>query len=81
MEGNATANDPALISKAIIDYYIPVQLSDAAVEYKEGLTIFKRNVPSNYFDDGSWNLSWETVPDQVYDLLNYIITIPEFQLK
>ena len=81
MGGDQTANDVELISKTIIDHYLPVELLTTAVEYKEGLTIFKRNVPSNYFEDGSWNLSWDTVSDQVYDLLNYIITIPEFQLK
>ena len=81
MGGDQTANDVELISKTIIDHYLPVELLTTAVEYKEGLAIFKRDVPSNYFEDGSWNLSWDTVADQVYDLLNYIITIPEFQLK
>ena len=81
MGGDETSNDPSLISRTIINYYLPNELLADAVEYKEGLEIFKRNVPVNYFDDGSWNLSWDTVPDQVYDLLKYIVTIPEFQLK
>ncbi len=81
MDGDETANDPSVISKTIIDYYLPNELPANATEYTEGLAIFKDRVPVNYFEDGSWNLTWDTVADQVLDLLYYVITIPEFQLK
>ena len=34
-----------------------------------------------YFEDGSWSLNDSTVPRQVYDLMRFFITLPEFQLK
>jgi len=75
-------NDPDLISKTIVDHLLPNSFTDNATEYEEALISFKRKIPENYFDDGSWNLSWEDeVIDQVYDLLLFTINLPEFQLK
>ena len=44
------------------------------------VVVFKEPVPSNYFDDGSWNLEFDEVPMQFQCLMNYVITLPEFQL-
>ena len=73
------SNDPAFVTKEIIDYFIPngLQTVDAYIEATE---VFKWEVPENYYDQGLWNLSWDTVPAQVAVLLGHISKIPEFQL-
>ena len=52
-----------------------------AEEMVDAISIFKGEVPENYFEDGTWSLNDETVPRQVYELLRFFITLPEFQLK
>ena len=50
-------------------------------ERLDALSIFKGDVPENYYEDGTWDLSYESVPKQVYDLILFFISLPEFQLK
>jgi hypothetical protein len=73
------SNDPAFVSKEIIDYFMPngLQTVDAYIEATE---VFKWEVPQNYYDQGLWNLTWNTVPAQVAVLLSHISKIPSFQL-
>ena len=52
-----------------------------AEEMADAISIFKGEVPENYFEDGTWSLDDETVPRQVYELLRFFVTLPEFQLK
>ncbi|MHA7055749.1 DUF1800 domain-containing protein [Aquimarina sp. M1] len=78
MSGNS--NDVELISRSILDNFLSKELL-SATEYDQGLEIFKDQVPENYFEDGTWSLNWDTAPRQVYQLLRFLITIPEFQLK
>jgi len=51
------------------------------VERLDAINIFKGDVPENYYVDGSWDLNYESVPNQVYNLILYFISLPEFQLK
>jgi hypothetical protein len=73
------SNDPAFVTKEIIDFFIPngLQTVDAYIEATE---VFKWEVPQNYYDQGLWNLTWTTVPAQVGVLLSHIAKIPSFQL-
>ena len=73
-------NDPAAISKALVDFLLTEELPNQS-EYDAITDVFKGDVPQNYFDDGIWDLNWDDVPNQVRDLLNYTVRIPEFQLK
>jgi uncharacterized protein (DUF1800 family) len=50
-------------------------------EAKDAVNIFKGEIPDNYFDDGTWTLYHELVPNQVYNLMFFFISLPEFQLK
>ena len=50
-------------------------------ERKDAINIFKGEIPDNYFDDGTWTLNYESVPTQVYNLMLFFISLPEFQLK
>lgn len=75
----AESNDPALVAQLIVDHFIPNGLNTPDA-YDRATDVFKWEVPQNYFDDGSWNLNWETVPTQVGVLLLHISKLPEFQL-
>lgn len=77
--GGPQAYEPAIVTEKILDFLIPVGLQSAA-EYQYATTVFKWDVPQNYYDNNEWNLSWNTVPDQVAALLSYIGKLPEFQL-
>lgn len=74
------SNDPYVVTRAIVDHFI-VRGLPTDEEYERAVARFKAEIPQNYFDDGTWNLQWNTVPGQVTLLLNYIVTLPEFQLK
>jgi hypothetical protein len=56
---------------------IPYTLDD----FETGIDIFKSSVPSNYFEDNIWSLGFEGVPFQVEELLVYIVSLPDYQLK
>lgn len=73
------SNNPELITASLIDFFTgqsldPVHL-DAAVGY------FKAGVPENYFLDGSWNLNWDSAPEQIINMIKYLVKLPEFQLN
>ena len=50
-------------------------------EMADAINVFIGEVPENYFEDGTWSLKSNSVPKQVYDLMRFMITLPEFQLK
>lgn len=78
LTGNS--NDPEFITKTIVDYFLSKELYTAS-EYDIATDIFKWEVPQGYYDDGSWNLSWENTDYQVLMLIQHIFRMPEFQLK
>lgn len=73
-------NDPYFASRRIVDYLIPNGLQDEDV-YERAATVFKSPVPENYFEDGSWDMYWESVPAQVGLLLLFLLELPDFQLS
>lgn len=80
MDNDADANNVTEICKKIVDHFLPKAWKNAS-DYDQALEIFKDQVPDNYFEDGTWTLSYPSVNRQVYKLLLFIIRIPEFQLK
>ena len=72
-------NDPALVTQKVIDYFLPASLHTPEL-YERATTIFKVDIPQNYFDNEEWNLNWDSVPWQMTSLIQYIIRIPEYQL-
>ncbi len=72
--------DPAFIARTLVDYFVPKNLY-TEMDYETATVVFKADVPQNYYDDMTWNLSWSSAPDQVALLLRHIFRIPEFQLK
>lgn len=72
------SNDPTLIVTALVDFFTgqtlePVHLQSAVINFKAG-------IPENYYEDGSWNLYWDSAPYQIVNLLYYLVKLPEFQL-
>ena len=50
-------------------------------EMTEAINVFIGEVPESYFEDGTWTINDSSVSRQVYDLMRYLVALPEFQLK
>jgi uncharacterized protein (DUF1800 family) len=74
------SNDPYLVTQTIVDFFVPNGLF-APEDYDRATAVFKWEVPQNYYDNGEWNLYWETAPAQVALLMQYISRLPEYQLS
>ncbi len=72
-------NDPEEITADLVTHMTSKGFDDSR-QLNNAVTAFKWEVPQNYFDDGSWNLDWITVPPQVALLLQYVTRTPEYQL-
>ncbi|MGK0386799.1 MAG: hypothetical protein ACI849_001418 [Patiriisocius sp.] len=79
-ELSSDSNDPFVITRAIVDFFMSKELF-TETDYDIATTILKWEVPQNYYDDGLWNLGWDSAPYQVYLLLIHMMRMPEFQLK
>lgn len=71
--------DPEIITQSIIEALFPNGLQDITA-YERAAIEFRGDIPSNYFDDGSWNLDWPQAVWQLFNLLNHLARLPEFQL-
>lgn len=80
VESSNNSNDPYLVTKSIIDRFMPLELFSPE-EYEAATDVFKHNLPENYYENQIWNLQYQSVPYQVVLLLLHLIKIPEFQLK
>ncbi|WGK65662.1 DUF1800 domain-containing protein [Croceiramulus getboli] len=74
------SNDPAFITRTIVDYFISKPLYTES-DYEVATSIFRWEVPENYFDDGTWDLDWSSADYQTLLLIFHIFKMPEFQLK
>jgi len=74
------SNDPAFITQVMVDHFVSKTLH-TLTDYDIATDIFKWEIPQNYYDDGTWNLSWTEAPYQCLLLLVHICRMPEFQLK
>ncbi|MBK8110904.1 MAG: hypothetical protein IPK46_11550 [Saprospiraceae bacterium] len=76
-EGNN--NDPDLITRALTLHFFGQALDEEL--HAKALLYFKSDIPANYYDDGSWNLTWAEAPFQVGNLMQFLVKLPEFQLS
>lgn len=72
------SNDPLVVTSALIEFFLGQTLEP--VHLQAALSHFKSGIPENYFLDGSWNLGWVEAPEQILNLMYYLIKLPEFQL-
>ena len=77
---SGNSNDAELVTQYIFEALM-VEVPYTFDDFKTGVDIFKSRVPSNYFDTNTWTLSFEVAPLQVRDLIEYIVSLPDFQLK
>lgn len=76
---SGNSNNVAIVAQRITDFFIPKGLENAT-DYAGATIALKGTVPQNYFDLGLWNLQFQYVPEQVWNLMKWIIRRPEFQL-
>lgn len=77
---SGNSNDADIVAKDIFEALmgeVPYSLDD----FETGIDIFKSRVPSNYFEENIWTLGFEGVPLQVRDLIEYIVSLPDYQIK
>ncbi len=79
VEISGDGNNAEEIVLSFVDFFLSRGLHNS-LAYDSLTAYFKWEVPENYFEDGSWNTQWETVPAQTLVLLQKIIRLPEFQL-
>lgn len=74
-----SSNDVEFVTATLANYFLNRELDagilETAIQYMKG------EVPENYFMDGTWNLYFEEVPDQIINLLFYLTRLPEWQLS
>lgn len=80
LDSSASLNDPAIIARDIVNRFVP-QTLHTTTDYDLATTVFKGDVPQNYYDNMQWDLNWSSVNYQVVLLLQHIFRMPEFQLK
>jgi len=74
---NTSAED---VVRGIVDFVLTSPLEFES-EYDEAVSTFKSGVPARYFSDGTWNLNYEGLNVQVHNLMQYVLELPEYQLK
>jgi uncharacterized protein (DUF1800 family) len=72
------SNDPALITSELINFFVGQPLGP--IYFNGAVGSFKAGIPEGYYTDGSWNLNWDEVPDQIVNLYKYLVRMPEYQL-
>ncbi len=75
--------DVEIVVRAIVNYFFPRGIEDPVI-FNEILGVFKEIFPPTYYEIGgspTWNLGFTEVSEQFIALLDYIVDIPEFQLK
>ncbi len=88
-DGNLVATmrstDVDIVVRAIVNYFFPRGIDDTII-FNEILGVFKEIFPPTYYEADAtapniWQLDYPEVSEQFLALLNYIVDIPEFQLK
>lgn len=79
------STDVDIVVRAIVNYFFPRGIEDDVI-FNEILGVFKELFPPTYYeadatDPNIWRLSYPEVSDQFLALLDFIVDIPEFQLK
>ena len=77
--GVADETDVAAVARAIVEFVLPKGLPEAA-DYEQAELALRGEVPSYYFESGLWSLDFEYAPEQVAQLLIYLMRRPGFNL-
>lgn len=77
--GNQETRPAVIVTKLKEFMFCPFVIKEE--EMLDAINVFKGEVPENYFEEGIWSLNDTSVPKQVYELMRFFVTLPEFQLK
>ncbi|RPD96160.1 DUF1800 domain-containing protein [Aureibaculum marinum] len=77
---SGNSNNPEVISTAIFEALMN-EIPYTQDDFDIGVDVFKSRVPSNYFEQNIWTLDFETAALQVRDLMAYIVSLPDYQIK
>lgn len=72
------SNDPDVIVQALTRFFTGQTLE--MVHHQAAVINFKAYIPENYYEEGLWNLYWDSAPYQIVNYLYYLVKLPEFQL-
>lgn len=72
-------NDPVEIATSITQHIMGREIDSDLVDV--AILYLKAGIPENYFEDGSWNLYWDEAPDQLLNMIKYLVQLPEYQLS
>jgi len=78
ISGNST--DADVVAKDIFEALM-VEVPYTLDDFETGIDVFKSRVPSNYFEQNIWSMGFEAAHLQVRDLIEYIVSLPDYQLK
>jgi len=73
------SNDVDFVVHTLVDYFLVRGLNTAA-DYDRLLVAFKSEIPENYFSEGLWNLDWDYVQWQFYNMMKEFKMIPDITL-
>jgi len=76
---SGNSSDVEQVVQSVVEYFLPNGLQ-GDMDYDSAVAVFKDQIPQNYFDDGSWNLDWDTIPLQMMRLMHHLGRQPEYQL-
>lgn len=79
-EASTSYSNAEVVCREIIDFLLPWGLPFQS-DYDTALEVFKADIPENYFENGEWNVDWDTMADQTTLLVRHLIFLPEYQLK
>lgn len=74
------STDPVVITRSVVDFFISKPLHSAS-DYDIADSIFRWEIPVNYWEDNIWNWNFGSAPFQMILLIQHIFRMPEFQLK
>lgn len=74
------SSDPEVITREVVRHFIIVDLNPEQID--RAVLAFRWTIPSNYFDDGTWNLYFNQywTSSQFKSLLRFLVKQPEFYM-
>lgn len=72
--------DSAVITRAVVNFFLSKPLHTES-DYMIAESIFRWEIPENYWEDGIWDWNFGSSPFQMILLIQHIFRMPEFQLK
>lgn len=73
-----TESDPVEVTRVLTAHFLNRELDPDLLEV--AVLHFKGDLPENYFEDGTWDINFGDLPEQILSLIIYLMRLPEWQL-